>query len=73
MPRENNAFDLYATESPYTTRTLRGKLNLRIGELAGEVANGLCLDWAHYKTRIGVIQGLKEAIEILDEIEEEGK
>jgi hypothetical protein len=71
MPSE--AFSLYATESPYTTRSLRAKLNKRIGELGMEIATGLASDWANYRFRVGVVAGLKEAIAILEEVEDEGK
>jgi hypothetical protein len=73
MPRENDAFSLYATESPYTVRSLRGKLMKRIGEYGAEIATGASPDWAHYRQRVGIVMGLKEALEILEEVQEEGK
>jgi hypothetical protein len=71
MPRESEAFSLYATESPYTTRSVRAKINNRIAELLLQLE--LAPDWPGVQRRFGKLDGLREAIQFLEQVEDEGK
>lgn len=61
------AFRHYALESPETVRTLRERLRKRAEELASPIIQGVAQDWADYRQRVGVIQGLSEAVALLDD------
>jgi len=65
------AFRFYAPEHPELAHTLVAKLSQAIGPLAEQVADGFASDYPDYKERIGVIKGLKQAIAICKEAENE--
>ena len=73
MPRDESAVRIYATgfDHPAFVRSLRGKLEARCRVLAGQIAEGNAIDWADYKRRIGVLQGLHEALGICEEVEKQ--
>ena len=66
-----SAVRLFAFEHPSLARGLRAKLQQRQAELIGAVGTGYAQDWADYKKRIGVIEGLGEAIEACKQAENE--
>ena len=51
--------------------TVRGKLIERQNELAAQLVKGGAEDWPDYKHRVGVINGIQEAIAICVAIERE--
>jgi hypothetical protein len=52
-------------------RLLRAKVEDRINELAHSLANGAAADYPNYRQTVGLVQGLNESIQILDELERE--
>jgi hypothetical protein len=56
-------------ESSYQLRTLRQKIDIRKVDLAKEIASGLVSDFVDYRYRIGFLNGLDEAIRLIDEME----
>lgn len=67
------AVEYFIPDHPGTTRNLRGLLNERIEILSQVIMSGQSSDWADYKHRVGKIEGLREAIATLDEIEKEDR
>lgn len=65
------AVRLYATDSPYASRTLKAKLIESQRNLAQQIVDGFAADWADYKARVGHIKGLGEAIQICDQIDQD--
>ena len=68
MPADS-AVRLFTYDHPLRSRTLRGKLEQERKNLIEVMAIGYAQDWADYKHRIGVIEGLKKAIDICAEEE----
>ena len=66
-------FEVYALDSPRVARTLRQKLEKRQAELAAPIVGGLVSDWQDYWRRVGVLQGLDEALRVCDDIEKEAE
>lgn len=62
---------LYGLDDHRLPGTVRGRLQERQAKLAGDLAAGNAEDWPDYKLRVGVIRGLKDAIDICTEIETE--
>lgn len=62
------AFRTFAIDTPQVARTLRARLAERVGDYAVQLSGGYAQDFADYKQRVGVIDGLKMAIEICDEM-----
>jgi hypothetical protein len=56
-------------ESSYQLRNLRQKIDIRKVDLAKEIASGLVSDFVDYRYRIGVLSGLDEALQLIDELE----
>ncbi len=52
-------------------RLLRERISKEVFSLSTDIAGGASSDWGHYKQHIGIIQGLKLAVDLLDEIEKE--
>ena len=67
----SEAFRVYSMDAPQQPRTLKEKINRRRNELANYIVNGQVSDWADYRRRIGVIEGLEEAMVLCDEVEDE--
>jgi len=63
------ATSLFHVESPYLVRNLRDKIKVRKSELVMQIASGIASDHADYKHRIGVLEGLDEALQLIDEME----
>lgn len=72
MPPDAGA-QIFAIESPRTVRNLADRFRKRIAELSAQVAAGTAQDWADYRRRVGEIQGLTEALTILQEVEKEDR
>ncbi len=52
-------------------RLLREKIAAETEHLSTDIAGGASSDWGQYKHHVGIIQGLKLAVDLLDEIEKE--
>ena len=62
---------VFSNDHPALPRNVRAKLEKLRDELALHLANGLAQDWADYKQRVGVIQGITDAIDVCIESEKE--
>lgn len=60
---------IFHVESPYVLRNLRDRITIRKGELVKQIAGGLAADYTDYKKRLGVLEGLDEALCMIDELE----
>lgn len=60
---------VFPLDDPRLARTLRGKLSERIGQLYNTLM--LASDWADFKQRLGHLQGMREAIDICEQMEQE--
>lgn len=60
---------IFHVESPYVLRNLRDRITARKVELAGQIAGGLASDFENYRYRIGVLEGLTEALQLIDHME----
>ncbi len=60
-------------DTPRVARTIRGKLEKRKAELADFIVHGQIMDWADYKRRVGVLEGIDEALRVCDDIEKEAE
>ena len=72
-PTGDDAFRTFAVDPPYMARTIKKRLVERQTELIGQLAGGYCQDWADYKKRTGVLEGIHEAISICDDMEKQEK
>lgn len=54
---------------PSSLPRLRDKIVQRKNELVMQIASGNSADWPDYKQRIGRLQGIDEALAIIDEME----
>jgi len=68
-----SAVHYFAPDHPALANTVRMRLKKRIDELTAQMAEGYVSDWADYKERVGVLRGLREAVDISAEIDEELK
>jgi hypothetical protein len=63
------AFRTFAIEPPHQVRSIRKMLMARIDDMSIQIASPYVKDWADYKERLGMIEGLKQALEFCDEME----
>lgn len=47
---------------------IKSEINKRIGEIAGHMASGKCIDYADYKRNSGAIAGLEAAKDIVNDV-----
>ena len=67
-----SGFNVYALDSPQVARTIKLVLERRRADLVGYLAEGQGVeDWAGYQRRVGVIQGIDEALRVCDDLEKE--
>ena len=64
----NSGFQVFALDNPHATRTIRAKLEEAKANRILELA--YAQDWPDHKRRVGVIEGLNEALRVCDEIEQ---
>ena len=69
----SDAFTVYGIDSPKVARTVKAKLEARRQELALPIIYGQANDWADYQRRVGVLQGIDEALRVCDDIEKEAE
>ena len=60
-------FSVFALESPQAVRTFRTRLEKRRGEVLDQLV--VAQDWPDYKRRVGVLEGIDEALQVCDDIE----
>ncbi len=68
-----SGFEVFALDSPHAARTFRAKLEKRKRELESYILTGDVMDWADYRRRVGVIEGIDEALRVCDDLEKEGE
>ena len=64
---DNRGFSLYALDSPQVVRTIRAKLERLKADRLNELV--VAQDWPDYKRRVGVLEGIDEALHVCDDIE----
>jgi hypothetical protein len=67
------AFNVYELDSPQVARTIKAKLTQRQAELIAFLAAGTAKDWADYQRRVGVLEGIDEALRVCDDLEKEAE
>lgn len=68
-----SGFNLYALDSPQVARTIKKVLEKRRADLADYIVAGDVLDWSDYRRRVGVIEGIDEALRVCDDLEKEAE
>ena len=68
-----SGFNVYALDSPQVARTIKQRLLKRQEELAAAIVGGLVSDWSDYKHRVGVLEGIDEALRVCDDLEKEAE
>lgn len=67
----DSAVRYFVPDGSRLPRGLRGKLMARQAELVGAIAAGSAMDYADYRYRAGTIAGMKEAIDICEQLEKD--
>ena len=64
----DRGYSIFALDTPQSAKTIRSRLE----KLKSEKIEGLVnsQDWPDHKRRVGVIEGLNEALRVCDEIEQ---
>ncbi len=65
------AIRYFTPDRARTARTLREKLMARQTELAGFILAGAPVDFPDFRHRLGQIEGLREAIDICEQMEKD--
>ena len=68
-----SGFNVYSLDSPQVARTIKKALEKRRTELALYIISGEVLDWSDYRRRVGVIEGIDEALRVCDDLEKEAE
>lgn len=68
-----DAFSVYAMDTPQGARTIKARLLKRKSELSDYIVAGEVQDWPDYKRRVGVLEGIDEALRVCDDIEKEAE
>lgn len=69
----NEGFSVYALDTPQSARTIKKLLERRRAELADYIITGDVMDWADYRRRVGVLEGIDEALRVCDDLEKEAE
>ena len=64
---EKSGYSIFAIDHPQSARTIRQRLEKRLSDHTGQLVSAQ--DWPDYKRRVGVIEGLNEALHVCDELE----
>ena len=67
------AFNVYSLDSPQVARTIKQRLEKRRAELAAPLVAGAVSDWPDYQRRVGVLEGIDEALRVCDVLEQEAE
>jgi len=65
--RDTRGFSVFALDPPQSIRTFRMLLERRRTERLSELV--VAQDWPDFKRRVGVLEGLDEALQVCDDIE----
>lgn len=65
----DDGFRIVALDHPEVARTVSARIKKRRFELAEQIVSGFAKDWADYQRRLGVLDGLDEALSICNELE----
>jgi hypothetical protein len=65
---DNAGFQMYALDAPQSLRTIKARLEKIKDERISELA--LAQDWPDHKRRVGVIEGINEALRVCEELEQ---
>ncbi len=68
-----SGFQVFAVDTPRVVRTVKAVLEKRRVHLAGSIVDGEVTDWADYQRRVGVLQGIDEALRVCDDLEKEAE
>ena len=66
-PRDTRGFSVFALDAPHAVRTLRMKLERMKSDRLSELI--VAQDWPDFKRRVGIVEGLDEALQVCDDIE----
>jgi hypothetical protein len=69
MASNDSGFNVYALDHANHIRTIKKKLTEVRAERASDLVSGLAGDWADYKHRVGVLEGIDEALRVCEDIE----
>lgn len=68
------AFEVYALDSPQVARTIKQKLEkLRAGYAEIIATPHSVKNWDDYQRRVGVLEGIDEALRVCDDLEKEAE
>ena len=68
MAQGDRGFQVFALDNPQAARTIKAKLEKLNEEKIEQLT--VAQDWSDYKRRVGVIEGLNEALRVCDELEQ---
>lgn len=60
-------FSVFTLDNPQAARTIRTRLNQLRADRLSELV--VAQDWPDYKRRVGVLEGIDEALHVCDDIE----
>jgi hypothetical protein len=63
-----SAVSFYPTDHPALNIGSKSRIAAHMANMQVDLGSGLAADWADYRFRCGVIDGLKTAIAIIDEV-----
>lgn len=63
----SRGFNVFALDNPQSLRTIRAKLERIKADRIEQLTSAQ--DWPDYKRRVGVIEGLNDALHVCDEME----
>lgn len=66
---DSSGFNVFALDHPHHIRTIRKKLEEIRAVRCEYLTSGSPTDWADYQRRVGVLEGLDEALHVCSEIE----
>lgn len=66
---ESGGFRVFALDHGERIRTIRQKLESVRATKCEDILDGSVKDWADYQRRVGVLEGIDEALHVCDEIE----
>jgi len=64
-----SGFRVFALDHAANIRTIRQKLELIRARGVEDILSGSVKDWSDYQRRVGVLEGIGEALHVCDEIE----
>ena len=68
------AFNVYGLDSPQVARTIRQRLE-KVRSVRAEIiaSPGAVQSWDDYQRRVGVLEGIDEALRVCDDIDKEAE